>query len=115
MKQHPARGREFLFEIPFLRGAIPITYSHHERWDGTGYPEGLRGESIPLLARIFAVIDNWDALTSDRPYRNAWSQEKAIAFLRENSGKIFDPHVVEVFLSIISKKESGEMVTKPAH
>jgi putative nucleotidyltransferase with HDIG domain len=107
MKQHPARAREFLLEIPFLQGAIPITYSHHERWDGAGYPEGLQGESIPLLARIFAVIDNWDALTSDRPYRKAWSEEKTIAFLRQNSGKMFDPQVVEVFLSMISKREAG--------
>jgi putative nucleotidyltransferase with HDIG domain len=104
MKQHPMRAREFLLEIPFLRGVIPIVYSHHERWDGTGYPEGLQGEKIPLLARIFAVVDNWDALTSDRPYRKAWSEEKAAAFLKENSGKVFDPGVVNVFLSVILKK-----------
>lgn len=106
MKQHPVRSREFVSEIPFLQGAIPITYSHHERWDGMGYPEGLQGEQIPFLARIFAVVDNWDALTSDRPYRKAWSNEKTIAFLRENAGKMFDPKVVDVFLSTISKKEN---------
>jgi len=104
MKIHPIRSREFLAEIPFLQGAIPIAYSHHERWDGTGYPEGLKGEKIPLLARIFAVVDNWDALTSDRPYRKAWSEERTIAYLKDNAGKVFDPRIVDVFLSLISKK-----------
>lgn len=104
MKIHPIRSREFLVEIPFLHGAIPIVYSHHERWDGTGYPNGLKGEEIPLLARIFAVIDNWDALTSDRPYRRAWSDEKTIAYLKENAGKMFDPRIVEVFLLVNSRR-----------
>lgn len=104
MKQHPVRSREFLAEIPFLQGAIPIAYSHHERWDGTGYPEGLKGEEIPLLARIFTVVDNWDALTSDRPYRKAWSEDHVIVYLTENAGKMFDPHIVEVFLSTMSKQ-----------
>lgn len=103
MKQHPIRSREFLAETPFLHGAIPIAYSHHERWDGTGYPDGLKGEQIPLLARIFAVVDNWDALTSDRPYREAWSEDKTITYLRENAGKMFDPHIVEIFVSTLSK------------
>jgi HD-GYP domain-containing protein (c-di-GMP phosphodiesterase class II) len=113
MKQHPARGREFLAEIPFLQGAIPITYSHHERWDGKGYPEGLQGEHIPLLARIFAVVDNWDALTSDRPYRKAWNEEEAVAFLKENAGAIFDPGVVDTFLTVLEKKKLAGMPTKP--
>ena len=104
MKQHPVRSREFLTEISFLQGAIPIAYSHHERWDGTGYPEGLQGEEIPLLARIFTVVDNWDALTSDRPYRRAWDHQKTIAYLKENAGKLFDPMVVDIFLSIVSKQ-----------
>ena len=102
MKQHPVLSREFIAEIPYLQGAIPIAYSHHERWDGSGYPEGLKGRDIPLTARIFTVIDNWDALTSDRPYRKAWPREKAISYLQENSGKIFDPGVVDVFLSVVS-------------
>jgi HD-GYP domain-containing protein (c-di-GMP phosphodiesterase class II) len=102
MKRHPVRSREFLARIPFLQGAIPIAYFHHERWDGTGYPEGLKGKSIPLLARIFTVVDNWDALTSDRPYRKAWPDEKVITYLKENSGKIFDPQIVNVFLSVVS-------------
>jgi HD-GYP domain-containing protein (c-di-GMP phosphodiesterase class II) len=113
MKQHPVRAREFIAEIPFLQGAIPITYSHHERWDGTGYPEGLQGENIPYLARIFAVVDNWDALTSDRPYRKAWSTEMTIAFLKENAGKMFDPKVVDVFLSIVSEENQNNIPTIP--
>ena len=103
MKLHPVRSREFLAEIPFLQGAIPIAYSHHERWDGTGYPDGLKGEEIPLLARIFSVVDNWDALTSDRPYRKAWPDEKVIAYLKEKAGKMFDPRIVDVFLSLNSR------------
>ena len=105
MKLHPIRAREFLAEIPFLQGAIPIAYSHHERWDGSGYPEGLKGEEIPLLARIFSVVDNWDALTSDRPYRKAWTDDKVFAYLQENSGKIFDPRIVEIFLSLNSNRK----------
>ena len=107
MKRHPVRSRDFLAEIPFLQGAIPIAYSHHERWDGTDYPDGLKGKEIPLLARVFAVVDNWDALTSDRPYRRAWPDEKTIAYLKENAGKMFDPQIVDVFLSITSKKRQG--------
>ncbi|HUH97729.1 MAG TPA: HD domain-containing phosphohydrolase, partial [Anaerolineales bacterium] len=76
-------------------------YSHHEHWDGTGYPEGLKGEQIPLLARIFAVVDAWDALRSDRVYRRAWSAEKVIAYLKKNAGTLYDPRVVEVFLGLI--------------
>ena len=109
MKWHPVRSREFLAEIPFLQGAIPIAYSHHERWDGTGYPDGLKGEEIPLLARIFSVVDNWDALTSDRPYRTAWPDEKVIAYLKENAGKMFDPRIVDVFLSLKSNRLSQEL------
>jgi putative nucleotidyltransferase with HDIG domain len=105
MKQHPVRSREFIAEIPFLKPAIQVAYYHHERWDGSGYPEGLRAEQIPLAARIFTVIDNWDALNSDRPYRKAWPREKVIAYLRENAGSIFDPQVVDTFLGIL--KEEG--------
>ena len=107
MRQHPVRSREFLAEIPFLQGAIPIAYSHHERWDGTGYPDGLKGEEIPLLARIFSVADNWDALTSDRPYRKAWPDEKVTEYLKENAGKMFDPQILEVFLSVVSNRNCG--------
>jgi hypothetical protein len=104
MRQHPVRAREFISEIPYLQPAIQVAYSHHERWNGSGYPEGLCGEQIPLPARIFAVIDNWDALNSDRPYRKAWPREKAIAYLKENAGFIFDPQVVEAFLGIVEQE-----------
>jgi HD-GYP domain-containing protein (c-di-GMP phosphodiesterase class II) len=103
MKQHPVRSREFIAEIPFLQSAIPVAYSHHERWDGNGYPEGLRGEQIPLPARIFTVIDNWDALNSDRPYRKAWSRDEVINYLQEQAGSIFDPQVVKAFLESLER------------
>jgi len=98
MKQHPRLAHEMLSPIAFLRPALDIPYAHHERWDGTGYPRGLRGEEIPLAARIFAVVDVFDALTSDRPYRKAWSREEALAYIRQQAGTHFDPRVVEAFL-----------------
>jgi len=101
MKQHPVRSREFISKIPFLKSAIEVAYSHHEHWDGNGYPEGLRGDEIPLSARIFAVVDNWDALNSDRPYRKAWPREDVIAYIQGNAGSIFDPEVVEAFISML--------------
>jgi putative nucleotidyltransferase with HDIG domain len=104
MRQHPVRAREFISEIPYLQPAIQVAYSHHERWDGRGYPEGLHAEQIPRPARIFTVIDNWDALNSYRPYRKAWPREKVIAYLEDNAGSIFDPQVVEAFLKILEKK-----------
>lgn len=103
MRGHPQRAREMLEKIEYLAPAVDIPYSHHERWDGSGYPEGLAGEQIPLAARIFAVIDVYDALTSDRPYRAAWSREDAIQHLRAGSGKHFDPAVVEVFLDELAQ------------
>ena len=105
MRKHPVRSRDFIAQIPYLQPAIDIAYYHHERWDGSGYPEGLRGEAIPLRARIFTIIDNWDALTSDRPYRKAWSREKVIGYLNEESGSIFDPNIVGVFLNIIQQED----------
>jgi putative nucleotidyltransferase with HDIG domain len=101
VEQHPVYAKEMLAEVSFLKPCIDVAYSHHERWDGLGYPEGLKGNAIPLFARIFTVVDQWDALTSDRPYRKAWNREKVIAYLKENSGKIYDPKIVDVFLSII--------------
>lgn len=101
MKQHPVRAYEMLLPISFLRQALNIPYCHHEKWDGTGYPNGLKGERIPVEARIFAVVDVWDALISDRPYRKAWSEEKALEYIRKESGRHFDPGVVEAFLKMI--------------
>ncbi len=99
MRRHPIYAYEMLSPIVYLRQALDIPYGHHEKWDGSGYPRGLKGEQIPLPARIFAVIDVWDALTSDRPYRPAWSEEKSRAHILEQAGKHFDPRVVEVFLA----------------
>ena len=101
MRQHPQYAYDLLKPITFLARALEIPYCHHEKWDGTGYPSGLKGEEIPLTARIFAVVDVWDALRSDRSYRLAWSKEDALAYIREQSGKHFDPSVVEIFLKQI--------------
>jgi len=100
MRKHPVYAYELLSPIRFLKPALDIPYYHHEKWDGTGYPFGLKGEQIPKSARIFAVADVWDALRSDRPYRKAWKDEEARAYLRENAGKHFDPEVIRVFFKI---------------
>lgn len=103
MRKHPAYAYEMLSPIAYLRPALDIPYCHHEKWDGTGYPRGLRGEMIPLSARIFAVADVWDALRSDRPYRPAWPEEKVREHIREQGGKHFDPKIVEVFLGMTER------------
>lgn len=100
MKKHPELAYKLLAPISYLRPAISIPYCHHERWDGTGYPRGLKGEEIPLEARIFALVDVWDALSSNRPYRKAWPKEKILSYLREEAGRHFDPQVVEVFFRL---------------
>jgi len=97
MRNHPQYAYDMIHPIEYLRPALDIPYSHHEKWDGSGYPRGLKGEEIPLAARIFAIIDVWDALTSDRPYRMAWDKEKTMKYINEQSGKHFDPHIVELF------------------
>lgn len=100
MRQHPMYAYQMLYPIEYLRPAIEIPYCHHEKWDGTGYPRGLKGEEIPLAARIFAVVDVFDALTSDRPYRKAWSIREALDYIKQQAGQHFDPQVVEAFLQI---------------
>lgn len=105
MRRHPELAYEMLSPIEYLRPALDIPYCHHEDWDGRGYPRGLKGEEIPLAARIFAAVDVFDALTSDRPYRAAWSVSKALAYIREQAGKRFAPRVVEVFLEMHSAME----------
>jgi PAS domain S-box-containing protein len=105
MKTHPVLSFELLAPIQHLGPAIDIPHYHHERWDGTGYPTGLKAEQIPLGARIFAVVDVWDALRSDRPYRKAWSKEKTIDYILEQSGKHFDPAVVDSFLKLINSNK----------
>jgi len=99
MRQHPVYAYELLSPIPFLHGALGIPYCHHEKWDGSGYPRGLKGEQIPLSARIFAVIDVWDALKSKRPYRGSWQEAKVRKYIVDNRGTHFDPDVVEAFLA----------------
>ena len=100
MKKHPTFAYEMLSPIRYLRLALDIPYCHHEKWDGSGYPHGLKGAQIPLVARIFAVVDVWDALTSDRPYRLAWTEEKAHEHIRASAGTHFDPQVVDVFMQL---------------
>ncbi len=101
MHQHPVYAYQLLRPIAYLQPALDIPYAHHEKWDGSGYPRGLKGEHIPLAARIFAVVDVWDALCSDRPYRPAWSVERALDYIKNESGTHFDPRVVEAFLKFV--------------
>ncbi len=101
MRQHPQYAYNMLAPIAYLREALDIPYCHHEKWDGSGYPRGLKGEAIPLSARLFTVADVYDALTSHRPYRPACTREQALEYIRAQAGKHFDPRVVEVFLKII--------------
>lgn len=104
MQQHPLFAYNLLKSIDYLKPALDIPHLHHEKWDGTGYPHGLSGENIPLPARLFAVVDVYDALTSDRPYRKAWSRENAIAYIHDQSGSHFDPDIVKIFLSYLQQK-----------
>ena len=101
MRQHPVFAFEMLSPITYLKSSLDIPYCHHEKWDGTGYPRGLKGEVIPLAARLFAVVDEWDALRSDRPYRKAWTRERTLEHIKSLSGTHFDPKVVEYFLELI--------------
>lgn len=103
MRKHPKLAHEMLMPIAYLHDALVIPYCHHEKWDGTGYPQGLAGENIPLVARIFAIIDVWDALITDRPYRKKWTKLKARQYIKTQSGKHFDPRVVDAFLENIGK------------
>ncbi len=105
MKKHPIFARDMLLSIPFLKPAIDIPYCHHEKWDGSGYPQGLHGEDIPLSARIFAIVDVWDALRSERPYRPAWSDEEALEEIRRGKGSHFDPVVVEAFFDLMKMEK----------
>jgi len=106
MRLHPQYAFDLLSPITYLRSALDIPYCHHEHWDGSGYPRGLIGDQIPLSARIFSVVDIWDALLSDRPYRKAWSRDKVIDYIKDVSGTILDPNIVDTFLILIAKSES---------
>ena len=100
MRRHPTYAYEMLSPISFLRPALDIPYCHHEKWDGTGYPRGLKGEQIPQAARIFAAVDIWDALRSDRPYRKGWPEGRVCEHIATLAGTHLDPAVVAAFLRI---------------
>ncbi|MBI9045415.1 MAG: HD domain-containing protein [Anaerolineaceae bacterium] len=110
VQKHPLWARDLLSKIPYLKNTLDIPTYHHEKWDGTGYPFGLFGEHIPLPARIFAIADVWDALRSDRPYRKAWQEKEVIKYIKDQSGKQFDPEIVDVFIKALE----GEVLTNIA-
>ncbi|MCE9646407.1 MAG: GAF domain-containing protein [Chloroflexi bacterium] len=122
MRKHPQYAFDLLYPISFLRPSLDIPYSHHEWWDGTGYPQKLKGEEIPLAARIFAIVDVWDALLSDRPYRKAWTKTKAARYLLDHAGSHFDPKLVMIFLNMMDiqvqkkpeDKRKGKQAAIPA-
>lgn len=103
MRKHPQSAFDMLQRVEYLRPALEIPLCHHEKWDGTGYPRGLKGEKIPVAARLFAIVDVWDALRSDRPYRPAWTKEQAFDYIRDQSGKHFDPQIVELFFKVVAE------------
>ena len=105
MRQHPQYAYNLMYPIPYLRPALDIPYAHHERWDGSGYPRGLKGEDIPLPARIFAVVDIWDALLNERIYREAWPGKKVLEYLKNAAGIELDPDIVENFLDMIQEDD----------
>lgn len=105
IEQHAQIAYDMLHPIKYLQYALDIPYCHHEKWDGTGYPRGLSGEQIPLAARIFAIVDVWDALTTNRPYREAWSEAQTRQYIHAESGKHFDPQVVENFMALLDARD----------
>ncbi len=103
IRKHPQYAYDLLSPITYIAPALDIPYCHHELWEGTGYPKGLKEKQIPIAARIFAVVDVWDALCSDRPQRKAWPEEKALEYIQALSGVYFDPQVVEIFMQMHKK------------
>ena len=101
MRCHPTYAYDLLSPISYLRPALDIPYCHHERWDGKGYPVGLKGDQIPLAARIFSVVDVWDSMLSNRPYREALSEESVLAYIESNAGTQFDPIAVDAFMNLV--------------
>ncbi len=108
MQRHPDIAMWMLSEIPYLLPALGIPASHHEHWDGTGYPKGLKATEIPFEARLFAVVDSFDALCSNRPYRRAWPRTRAFAYIKENAGRLFDPEICAVFTRLYKANAFGE-------
>ena len=103
--QHPLYAYELISSIKPLAVVLDIPYCHHENWDGSGYPRGLAGEAIPRAARMFAVVNVWDALQADRPYRNGWPDEVVLKYIREQSGRMFDPQVTAAFVEMVYKEK----------
>ncbi|MFT3895556.1 MAG: HD domain-containing phosphohydrolase [Anaerolineales bacterium] len=103
MQTHPEKARQIISQIEYLLPALDIPYCHHEKWDGTGYPRGLKGDEIPFAAQLFAVVDVYDALTTDRPYRKAWSKERTLQYIQDQSGKHFSPAAVKAFFEMIKE------------
>jgi putative nucleotidyltransferase with HDIG domain len=112
---HPTYGYDLLSPMSYLRPYAVIPYHHHERWDGSGYPQGLKGERIPLAARLFTVIDVWDSLSSDQVFRKAWPQDKVMDYIAQQSGKQFDPRAVDMFLSFMSDGQVSGSAGGMAH
>jgi HD-GYP domain-containing protein (c-di-GMP phosphodiesterase class II) len=108
VRKHPGYAHDLFYPIEYLRNCLPIPYSHHEKWDGTGYPRGLKGEQIPLSARLFAIVDVWDRLSSDRAYGKAWPKEKIKGYIEEQSGCHFDPDVVDLFFHAQEELIAGQ-------
>jgi HD-GYP domain-containing protein (c-di-GMP phosphodiesterase class II) len=106
MRRHPFYAYEMLYPIEYLRPALDIPYCHHEKWDGTGYPRKLAGEQIPLAARLFAVVDVWDALRSDRPYRKGWAEDQVREYIRSQAGTHFEPRIVDLFLRVMEEEDT---------
>ena len=104
MRRHPIYAFDMLLPIAYLRQSMDIPRYHHEKWDGSGYPYGLKGEQIPLSARIFTVVDVWDVLCTDRPYRTVWDKDRAEEYIRQQSGLHFDPHVVKRFEDLLGQE-----------
>jgi len=111
MRRHPDIGARIVEGIPFLQDTIPLIRHHQERWDGTGYPDGLYHEEIPILARMFSIVDAFDALTSNRPYRQKISAIEAVDYLHQQAGILFDPEIVEVFKNLVLESQAGLLTT----
>ena len=108
MRSHVTLGQQILAQIPYLSGlASDIVAAHHERWDGSGYPHGLRGDEIPLAARIFSIVDAFDAITNDRPYRRAQTVDRALSEISSNAGTQFDPTIAQAFISLVRENRAA--------
>ena len=112
IRKHPIYAYELFYPIEYLRSCLAIPYSHHERWDGTGYPLGLKGEQIPLSARLFAIMDVWDRLSCDRVYGKAWPREKVMEYIQGQSGFHFDPRVVDLFISYAQETNQSDRLSR---